>query len=117
MVVKESNYNIGRVGSHQKNLTTNHFLPDSPVQNKMKASNFQTEANVDHLIFVQPLRTQSFKETILQSFQGIALSFLTNSVHELGMANILSNSVAVLNAKSLGGRMTNVKAFNGKASG
>jgi len=38
-------------------------------------------------------------------------------VHELGMANILSNSVAVLNAKSLGGRMTNVKAFNGKASG
>jgi hypothetical protein len=83
----------------------------------MKACNFQTEANIDHLIFVQPLRTQSFKETILQSFQGIALSFLTNSVHELGMANILSNSVAVLNAKSLGGRMTNVKAFNGKASG
>ena len=27
----------------------------------MKACNFQTEANIDHLIFVQSLRTQSSK--------------------------------------------------------
>jgi len=97
------------------NPTTNGFVLGAPVQNKkMKACNFQTEANIDHSIFVQPLRKQSFKGTILQ---GIAQSFVSNRVQELGMANILSNSVAVLNAKSLGGRMTNVKAFNGKASG
>ena len=118
MVVKERNHNIGRVGSHQKNLTTNHFLPDSPVQNKkMTACSFQTGTNIDHLIFVQLLRKQSHKETILKSFQGIALSFLTNSVHGLGMVNILSNSVAVLNAKFLGGKMFNEKAFKGKGNG
>ena len=32
-----------------------------PNIRKMKACNFQTEANIDHLIFVQPLRTQSSK--------------------------------------------------------
>jgi len=42
----------------------------SSVQNKMmkknkkmKACNFQTEANIDHLIFVQPLRTQYLKSS------------------------------------------------------
>ncbi len=82
----------------------------------MKACNFQTEANIDHLIFVQSLRTQSFKETILQ---GIALSFLSNSAHKYSdeETSRLALGWHHLNAKSLGGKMFNEKAFKGKGSG
>lgn len=45
----------------------------------MKACNFQTEANIKHLIFVQPLRIQSSKiqtNSMVRMSRNVSLGFL-----------------------------------------